>query len=435
MRSLVVVLAIALARPALADDSKLSLADAVALARGHGYDVLLADGARLGAEGDLMTARAPQNPGVLLGWMHMWNYYPHDDPILGPCIQCANDGPTFQFMDNGAIENELSGKRKLRTQVAEWALRAAKMGKVDAQRNLEFLVKQQYVQVLQARKTVAFLRDVQTFSTKMYEINKDRYPKVINEGALARTESDKLQADANVIAAEGAARQAEAGLRYLLAMTGDDKPLVLDEDVLTFRVPAMLATPRLDDLVRLAIEHRPDLKGMDYEQRGATDALVLEKRLVSPDISFGFNWLSAGYAQNTAAPPQLTVQMVFTLPIFDQHQGRIRKAESAVRQSKALYDKTAATVETDVKTALAAFESSRDLVKLMEDRQLAAARTARDITQTQYQAGAAQLTDYLDAERTFVAVNQAYFQALAAYWTAVFQLEQAVGTNLREAAP
>ncbi len=71
----------------------------------------------------------------------------------------------------------------------------------------------------------------------------------------------------------------------------------------------------------------------------------------------------------------------------------------------------------------------------MEDRQLAAARTARDVTQAQYQAGAAYLTDYLDAERTFVAVNQSYLQALTAYWTAVFQLEQAVGANLREGAP
>ncbi len=422
------------ARPARADPT-LSLDDAVATARTRAYDVLIADAARFGAEGDLMTARAPQNPAVLLGWMHMWNYWPHDDPILGPCIQCASDGPTFQFMDSGAIENELSGKRRLRTQVAEWALRAAKMNKIDAQRNLEFLVKQQYLQVLQARKMLAFLREVQTFAMRMFEIEKARYPKVINEGTLARVESDKLQADANVIAAGSAARQAEAGLRYLLAMTHDDESLALDANVLAFRIPATLAAPQIADLVRLAIEHRPDLKVMAYSRNSASSALVLENRLVTPDISFGFNWLSAGYAQNTAAPPQLTVQVAFTLPLFDQHRGRIRKAESAVRQSAAQYDKALATVETDVRTALAAFEASRDLVRLMEDRQLAAARTARDVTQAQYQAGAAYLTDYLDAERTFVAVNQSYLQALTAYWTAVFQLEQAVGANLREGAP
>jgi cobalt-zinc-cadmium efflux system outer membrane protein len=45
----------------------------------------------------------------------------------------------------------------------------------------------------------------------------------------------------------------------------------------------------------------------------------------------------------------------------------------------------------------------------------------------QYQKGAASLLEYLDAQRTYIAVNLESLQDLAGYWTAVFKLEQALG--------
>jgi cobalt-zinc-cadmium efflux system outer membrane protein len=47
----------------------------------------------------------------------------------------------------------------------------------------------------------------------------------------------------------------------------------------------------------------------------------------------------------------------------------------------------------------------------------------------QYQKGAASLLDYLDAQRTHLTNEIDYLAALATFWTAVFQLEQAVGAS------
>ena len=58
------------------------------------------------------------------------------------------------------------------------------------------------------------------------------------------------------------------------------------------------------------------------------------------------------------------------------------------------------------------------------------ARRARDITDLQYRAGAATLIDFLDAERTFIQTNTEYFDDLANYWTAVFQIEAAAGVEM-----
>jgi cobalt-zinc-cadmium efflux system outer membrane protein len=50
---------------------------------------------------------------------------------------------------------------------------------------------------------------------------------------------------------------------------------------------------------------------------------------------------------------------------------------------------------------------------------------------TQIDGGIGSVTDLLDAQRTYIATNVEYLQDLANYWTAVYQLEEAVGMELR----
>ena len=56
-----------------------------------------------------------------------------------------------------------------------------------------------------------------------------------------------------------------------------------------------------------------------------------------------------------------------------------------------------AQVANDVATAYAGFKANRELVERMEGTLLGRARTARDIVERQYRAGAASLMDFLDA--------------------------------------
>jgi len=67
----------------------------------------------------------------------------------------------------------------------------------------------------------------------------------------------------------------------------------------------------------------------------------------------------------------------------------------------------------------------------MEKQLKPAAERAFSITRLQYDKGAATLMDFLDAQRTYIATNVEYLQDLANYWTAVYQVEEAVGMELR----
>ena len=71
------------------------------------------------------------------------------------------------------------------------------------------------------------------------------------------------------------------------------------------------------------------------------------------------------------------------------------------------------------------------MVQRMEKDLLQAAKVSRDLEEYSYLHGAASLLDFLDAERTYIAINLEYRQDLQAYWAAVFQLEQATGLSLR----
>jgi len=80
--------------------------------------------------------------------------------------------------------------------------------------------------------------------------------------------------------------------------------------------------------------------------------------------------------------------------------------------------------------------TARKLVERMEGPRrdggglLQSARGAFEVVATQYEKGGASLTDYLDALRTYIATRTEYFADLSSYWTAVFQLEAAIGRDL-----
>jgi cobalt-zinc-cadmium efflux system outer membrane protein len=88
-------------------------------------------------------------------------------------------------------------------------------------------------------------------------------------------------------------------------------------------------------------------------------------------------------------------------------------------------------VMSDVGAAFANFTSTRELIERMQSRLLERAKRARDLVELQFQRGAASMLELLDAQRTYIAANVEFLNDLANYWTAVFQLEQAVNLELR----
>jgi len=130
------------------------------------------------------------------------------------------------------------------------------------------------------------------------------------------------------------------------------------------------------------------------------------------------------------SPPTLEISLTGTLPLFYQQQGEIKKAEADARTQDAQAAKLRAQVVADVENAYAGYQTAQHQVQRMEGRLLDRAQRARQLVELQYQKGAASLLEYLDAQRTYVAVKGEYIQDLTAYWNAIFQIESATATEV-----
>lgn len=408
----------------------LTLDDALRLFRARGLDLLLAEAQVKAAEADEYTAAAVPNPGLNGGVSFAPTYAPQDANC--PSAGCTGVGFTVGVTDNAAIIGDtLAGKRSARKAVAASALAAAKMNRADALRTLEFQVKQQYVTVGLAKATLDFAKEVADTSTQTLELNKLRYPRVIDEGALARIETAKYAADNAFDRAKQQLRQAQLDLGFLLGIRGNVPEFQVSTEFAKFAVPPRLATASPVDLRREAYDHRPDLKALGYQKERATNQIELAKRTRFPDIALQAQYSQIGAASNSIAPPTIFFGISTPIPLFYQQQGEIRRAEADYMTQSVSRTKLEAQVVNDVEGAFNSYAATRRIMERYDAQFLERAKVARDITKRQYDAGSAPLMDYLDAQRTFIATNLDYLSTLTNYWTAVFQLETAVGMDLR----
>ncbi len=429
----------------------LTLDEALRIFRTRGLELLIAEAAVRSAEGAVKVAGAMPNP-VLSGSLGYGFTYTPKDPscqFTGPTtmatnyVQCTNQVWSVGVSDSAALEDTLSGKRDLRFKVARNALAAAKMSRVDAERTIAFQVESAYFQVAQAALGYKFAKDVADSNTTILNKFRVKYSSgAINDGDLARMETQKAESDQALDTAFQTLRQARVALAFLLGVRGEVPEFDVDTKVLDYSLPSALRDATEIGLLRTAFTHRPDLIAAGYSKYSAEAALALVKRQKFPDITLSLNYAQGGYGgtgTNAALQtPMFTFGLSAPLPVLYQLQGEQKQAEAQVDTNMLQHAQTTKQVVSDVDTAYAAFMGAQRLVIRMEKGEpdikvrpiLESAKVALDITRLQYEKGAASLSDFLLALQTYIATKVEYYGDLTNYWTAVYQLEEAVATEL-----
>jgi outer membrane protein, heavy metal efflux system len=356
--------------------SNLTLRGAVARFRSGGFDLLLADADVESSAGDLTAATAIANPSAETSLFH--SFFPNG-------LFQTHNGWEVGLGDSNAIADALVGKRS---------------------------------------------------ADRIYELNEVRFERgAISEVDVAPTETAKLEAAQAVDSAIETLDQAKVALAFLVGQRRPSLGFDVDPAEIRFRTPAALADATPEALVEKARDARPDLLGERQQGVRAGAAAALARRDRFPDLALGVQYQQEGSATGPSAsqaitPPTIALTLTGSIPLFYQQQGEIRRAQADLATQSALAAKTEAQVVSDVETAFAAYRAARALVTRMEGRLLDRARRARELTAVQYQKGAASLLEYLDAQRTYSTVSAEYWQDLAGYWNAVFQLEAATATEL-----
>jgi cobalt-zinc-cadmium efflux system outer membrane protein len=402
--------------------ASLTLHDALRVARERAPDRAIAEASVATARAQVRTAGALPNP--LASFMAGWS---------SQCDQPGCNVPSFVagLGDQGAVAAIVTGQRGLAIDAAEQGLRGAESSREDVRRNLDFQVKQQFVNTAVASRALVVARDEAALAGETVALaRKRREAGAISDADVARLEVLHMQIEQMGDRAAQALEQSRAALGQLLGLRSGAAAFSVEPGpTATALPPAGLAEAALSTLSAQAISSRPDLAAARAQVEQARFQASLARRQVIPQFQLQAQYQQQGASSGWFTPPTASVGLSVPLPILYQQQGQIGQADAAVAAAEAMVAKVEAQIVADVSTAYAGYQASRRSAQRAEYRLLPRSRDARDLVQIQYTKGATSLLDYLDAQRTHLLNEIDYLSSLGAFWTAVFQLEQAVGAS------
>jgi len=314
---------------------------------------------------------------------------------------------------------ERGHKRERRLQAARDQTSVTRAQVTDAERTLAFNVGQQFVSVLLAESTLRFaLQDLESFQQTVDISEAQLKAGSISGGDYLKIKLQLLQFQTDVSAARLAKVQALVGLREFLGYNA----VPADFDVIGDLAYEPLQA-KVEDLQIKALRQRPDFQAAELGITAAQSQILLAKANGKVDVNGTYDFTHVS-GENTAS-----IFVNFELPIFNRNQGEIARTGYALTQAQEQEQSASDTVLSDVSNAYEAVRSNDEVVQLYTSGYLKQAEDSRDISEYAYHHGAASLLDFLDAERSYRAIQLAYRQALASYMTALEQLKEAVGTR------
>ena len=391
---------------------RLSVNDALGLFISQNLDVLIAKYGIEYTNGQEVTARLFPNPLLSVGTLSSYTQ--------GRTL--SNSGALITQV---AQLFELAGKRGYRIESAGFGTQSAEAAFEDAVRQLGFTVKDNYFRIQLAQRRLVLAEENRERFSRILDINTIRFKKgYIAEVDLIRIRLQMVDFQSQVIQSLQEAESARGDLRQLLRLS----PKTVLE--LTTELGFRRIDPDIEKLQVAALDVRPDIRAKRYTVSQRESDLKLAKAYRIPDVTIGAGYAIQG-AQGPDNPGQVALNAGIPLPLFNRNQGGIRQAEVSLQSAEADLDKTVNLVANEVEVAYRNLLQSRRLVEAYFGEVLEDARSTFAIVERAYERGGATILDLLDAARTSRTIQQNYIEALFNYQHHLFQLESAVGQEIR----
>jgi len=216
----------------------------------------------------------------------------------------------------------------------------------------------------------------------------------------------------------------------------------------------------VDHFVEVALESRLDVRTARNSVDAAAARIEYELAKVFPSVEIGLEAehqshraqsgrkLLANAARSTIANGQLTApdiesrgqrriedsqridailgpSLSLTLPIFDQNQAQIAKAQMSYLESKALLDGLQRSIVQHTREAADRLATAWNVATLYQSEVLPQVRETLELSQATYQAGQTTILNVIDAQRSLLEARRANVAALQNAATAVAELERA----------
>jgi cobalt-zinc-cadmium efflux system outer membrane protein len=317
--------------------------------------------------------------------------------------------------------HEREHKRELRLESAKKSTSIAESQQTDLERTLLFNLRSAFVQTLQAKVVLLNAVDNLAYWDKELQITKDRY----EAGDIAHVDQQRLTLQRSQF--ESDYQNALVNLRsakiQLLTLLNDRTPIEKFDVTGTFDFTETV--PSQDELRKLALDQRPDLKAafQSIDKAETDHRLAVANGSADPTFSVDF-------ARNPPIPEYFGFSISIPLRINDRNQGEKARTELDIRKTQRKKEATEAQVFSDVDSAYSTVISTVELLKSYQATYLALATSVRDTVSFAYNRGGATLVEYLDAEKNYRDVKLAYTNLIGSFLTAGGQLNMAVGQEV-----
>lgn len=386
------------------------------------------------------------------------------NPSLGLGVQFPEGGGRSKLTAGFAQQIADLWQIPIRKKVAEAELEQVILSAADQALRLRADVKTAYYQAMAAQRLEVLAVENRQLAERSVSLARAR----LGAGEVGLVEVNLVQVELNsvlleAISARRAREEAMNRLSRLLGLSRTDQKLVLSDPW-----PATFA-PVIEekDVLIFALDQRLDAAVAGLKVKAAQASLERECRNVFPSVevgldaerpesraipgrdvladtareSIGNGALTAPAIQSRSQRQQERSQIIdmmigptlnITLPIWDQNQAQIAKAQYRVQQLRASYEDMLDAVAAEVTDALIALRTANELSAFYETKAIPLAKQNVEAAQATYQAGEQSVFILIEAQGTLIAQQREQVGVMRSAAQARAELERAVGGRVPE---
>ena len=363
------------------------------------------------AEAERVGARLSPRPGMT---------------VSAENLRVSGETPANRLHEYGltvAQPIELGNRKAARTEVAQRTIAVSEARLTEVLRRQLFDLKRTYYESVLARVLLGIEQENRDNFEGFVKFNTARFEEGYTaEGELLKVRLERTKFDFAVSNAELAFRKAKIRLLELLGEPDYERAGRLE-------INNQLQTPKVElnltALKESALANRPDVKVAAAEVSLAESTIKLERSRAKGEVTPYVGYKRVGVDNTVLAG------VTVPLPLGDRNQAGIARAEAQQKVAETNLVLTRNRALAEVETAYRAYETAREQVRAYEAGLLRQADESREIQLGAYQEGATELITLIDAQRTRTEIRANYYRAIFDYYTSIFQLELATGTDIK----
>ena len=185
----------------------------------------------------------------------------------------------------------------------------------------------------------------------------------------------------------------------------------------------------VDDLHRLALSERPELKAAELDVQRNEQSHALAQRQYYPDFNFAFQRFQNYHADNGYGA-YVAMSIPFSFWTKPKYDAGVQEAAAAVASAQAQQHTLENMTRFQINDLLAKLRATDQVATLYRTTILPQAEQGLEAARAEYRAGKAGFLDLIDAQRAWRKFQIEYFTALVDRQHQLAELEQIVGITL-----